>query len=960
MTSASSSNVKMSLKRAKSPGWAAFDLKQGQKECFELEVDNEPYPPMSSAITSLPPCQNTRQKNNLPVRSISSVLLPDVKFPTLTEDEDDEKPLVVGNSSAIWSNKFTDETDIVQAFAKLKELHSWADERLIEDIMAAVDNDVNKASAVLISMVDNEPYPPMSSAITSLPPCQNTRQKNNLPVRSISSVLLPDVKFPTLTEDEDDEKPLVVGNSSAIWSNKFTDETDIVQAFAKLKELHSWADERLIEDIMAAVDNDVNKASAVLISMVDNEPYPPISSAITSLPPCQNTQQKNNLPVRSISSVLLPDVKFPTLTEDEDDEKPLVVGNSSAIWSNKFTDETDIVQAFAKLKELHSWADERLIEDIMAAVDNDVNKASAVLISMVDNEPYPPISSAITSLPPCQNTQQKNNLPVRSISSVLLPDVKFPTLTEDEDDEKPLVVGNSSAIWSNKFTDETDIVQAFAKLKELHSWADERLIEDIMAAVDNDVNKASAVLISMVDNEPYPPMSSAITSLPPCQNTRQKNNLPVRSISSVLLPDVKFPTLTEDEDDEKPLVVGNSSAIWSNKFTDETDIVQAFAKLKELHSWADERLIEDIMAAVDNDVNKASAVLISMVSPENFKQNKDKNIGQSKSNSEHFHISIATQSNKFTDETDIVEAYAKFKELHSWVDESLIEDIMTAADNDVNKASTLLIPMVSADSFKQNKDKNVGQSKSNSEHFRLDHKKSLARKSDFFGEAIDFSELSYVLEDSLNCKNEELTNDNVSGENNKSDAAAAHMKLILGNLRPVPIEPEWEEDDIYLIHRKDAIRMIRLASQHSRAATDAYSRGDHLSAQQLSVKAREEWMAAEGLNAKAAKEILSIRNRKNSLWELDLHGLHAVEAVQALQERLHSLESLVLLEQSVSPDRNRKGSGIVRCASLESLGCMEMEKLDEQRASSQQRPTSLHVITGIMLHLAHIPIYIRM
>ncbi|KAL7254726.1 hypothetical protein ACSBR1_008969 [Camellia fascicularis] len=831
MTSASSSNVKMSLKRAKSPGWAAFDLKQGQKECFELEVDNEPYPPMSSAITSLLPCQNTRQKNNLPVRSISSVLLPDLKFPTLTEDEDDEKPLVVGNSSAIWSNKFTDETDIVQAFAKLKELHSWADERLIEDIMAAVDNDVNKAAAVLISMVDNEPYPPMSSAITSLPPCLNTRQKNNLPVRSISSVLLPDVKFPTLTENEDDEKPLVVGNSSAIWSNKFTDETDIVQAFAKLKELHSWADERLIEDIMAAVDNDVNKASAVLISMVDNEPYPPMSSAITSLPSCQNTRQKNNLPVRSISSVLLPDVKFPTLTENEDDEKPLVVGNSSAIWSNKFTDETDIVQAFAKLKELHSWADERLIEDIMAAVDNDVNKASAVLISMVDNEPYPP-------------------------------------------------------------------------------------------------------------------MSSAITSLTPCQNTRQKNNLPVRSISSVLFPDVKFPTLTEDENDEKPLVVGNSSAIWSNKFTDETDIVQAFAKLKELHSWADERLIEDIMAAVDNDVNKASAVLISMVSPENFKQNKDKNIGQSKSNSEHFHISIATQSNKFTDETDIVEAYAKFKELHSWVDESLIEDIMTAADNDVNKASTLLIPMVSPDSFKQNKDKNVGQSKSNSEHFRLDHKKSLARKSDFFGEAVDFSELSYVLEDSLNCKNEELTNDNVSGENNKSDAAAAHMKLILGNLRSVPIEPEWEEDDIYLIHRKDAIRMMRLASQHSRAATDAYLRGDHLSAQQLSVKAREEWMAAEGLNAKAAKEILSIRNRKNSLWELDLHGLHAVEAVQALQERLHSLESLVLLEQSISPDRNRKGAGIVRCASLESLGCMEMEKLDEQLASSQQRPKSLHVITG--------------
>ncbi|KAI7984471.1 hypothetical protein LOK49_LG15G00823 [Camellia lanceoleosa] len=120
---------------------------------------------------------------------------------------------------------------------------------------------------------------------------------------------------------------------------------------------------------------------------------------------------------------------------------------------------------------------------------------------------------------------------------------------------------------------------------------------------------------------------------------------------------------------------------------------------------------------------------------------------------------------------------------------------------------------------------------------------------------------------------------------------------------------------------------MRLASQHSWAATDAYLRRDHLSAQQFSMKARAEWMAAKGLNAK---------------------------------ERLHNLESLVLLEQSVSPDRNRKGAGIVRCASLESLGCMEMEKLDEQQASSQQRPTSLRVITGIMLHLAHVPIDIHM
>ncbi|GFZ18698.1 smr (Small MutS Related) domain-containing protein [Actinidia rufa] len=137
----------------------------------------------------------------------------------------------------------------------------------------------------------------------------------------------------------------------------------------------------------------------------------------------------------------------------------------------------------------------------------------------------------------------------------------------------------------------------------------------------------------------------------------------------------------------------------------------------------------------------------------------------------------------------------------------------------------------------------------------------------------------------------------------------------------------------------------RSASQHSRAATDAYLRGDHFSAQQFSVKAREEWMTAERLNSKAAKEILSIRNSKNDLWKLDLHGLHAVEAVQALQERLQKLESLPL-DRSASPNRKSRGGGIVRSASLEFLSCMETDKLDAQRVSSQQRPTSLDVITG--------------
>lgn len=143
--------------------------------------------------------------------------------------------------------------------------------------------------------------------------------------------------------------------------------------------------------------------------------------------------------------------------------------------------------------------------------------------------------------------------------------------------------------------------------------------------------------------------------------------------------------------------------------------------------------------------------------------------------------------------------------------------------------------------------------------------------------------------------------------------------------------------------------MYRSASRHSKAANDAYLRGDHLSAQQFSLKAKEEWKAAERLNAKAAKEILSIRNGKNDMWTLDLHGLHASEAVQALQEHLRNVESQGAPNRSSSPNNLKSKGGIFRSASLESLN--HMEKLGKQQALSRQRPTSLQVITGIIFNL---------
>lgn len=138
----------------------------------------------------------------------------------------------------------------------------------------------------------------------------------------------------------------------------------------------------------------------------------------------------------------------------------------------------------------------------------------------------------------------------------------------------------------------------------------------------------------------------------------------------------------------------------------------------------------------------------------------------------------------------------------------------------------------------------------------------------------------------------------------------------------------------------------RSASQHSRTATNAFQRGDHVSAQHHSLKAQEEWLAAERLNAKAAKEIFSIRNSKNGLWKLDLHGLHTSEAIITLQERLQQIENRVQPKRSVSPNRVSMKNCMVRSSSLESSSCMDTEKLDIRLESSRRRLTSLQVITG--------------
>ncbi|KAG8383323.1 hypothetical protein BUALT_Bualt04G0000600 [Buddleja alternifolia] len=272
--------------------------------------------------------------------------------------------------------------------------------------------------------------------------------------------------------------------------------------------------------------------------------------------------------------------------------------------------------------------------------------------------------------------------------------------------------------------------------------------------------------------------------------------------------------------------------------------------------------------------------------------------------------------------------HQKLNYLHPWADESLVQDVLAAVNNNFDEALSLLETML----VSENKDANNKEVESNN----VNGDTSFGVEGVSLGEKA--SDMSIITNDPFN-----------DGSIESVDEASS--RLLLDALKNLPVEPEpqWEEDDVYLIHRKDAIRMIRSASCHSKAANDAYLRGDHLSAHRFSLKAQEEWTAAEKLNAEAAKAILTLKNPENDLWTVDLHGLHAVEAVQALRHHLQTVESLVSSSNDLAATLNgvQKESGMLLSASAQSMTHVEMGKSVRQHpSSSRQRPKLLQVITG--------------
>lgn len=160
--SAQSSVKKMSWAKGQSAGWTAFDLKQRKNINFESEVDKDHFPAIGTS-------ESTVKKNHLPAKPFSSVLLPTKHFPPLKEGLNNKKAVLGSDSDEKYCEGPAQE-DVNLAIKKLREQNLWAEHSLIEDILAAVNNNVDKASALLETMasaVNFEDYKVSSAVITT-------------------------------------------------------------------------------------------------------------------------------------------------------------------------------------------------------------------------------------------------------------------------------------------------------------------------------------------------------------------------------------------------------------------------------------------------------------------------------------------------------------------------------------------------------------------------------------------------------------------------------------------------------------------------------------------------------------------------------------------------------------------------------------------------------------------------
>lgn len=244
-----------------------------------------------------------------------------------------------------------------------------------------------------------------------------------------------------------------------------------------------------------------------------------------------------------------------------------------------------------------------------------------------------------------------------------------------------------------------------------------------------------------LDEDPFPPVlvPNTLSTHPPYK-AKNTGTVWEKPYTSVLLPSPNSASLDQSKgSNSKQLSVGNFNSSQGNNVFKKGDNVDLYKKIKELHSWADEDLIKDVMAGVNYEFDQAIMLLEAMVSPHQ---------------THVLHKDLETEKADTKKVLNTVEASAPF----------------------VQKP-------------KEEKDKQCAE----------------FNEGDSFREDMHVEDLSHALNNCLDISNKDLINVS-SACGDKLPGSAS-----LGIFRFVPIEPEyWEEDDIYLTQRKDAMRMMRL------------------------------------------------------------------------------------------------------------------------------------------------------
>lgn len=222
MTVSAGSSLKMSWSRGKQPsGWTAFDIKQKNKNNIESEVDKDPFPPIGSS-GSMRHGDKLGKKKHVPMKPFSSVLLPNENFPSLSEDGNGRKA-VFGYDSDGKSRGTTAQEDVNLASKKLKEQHPWAENSLIDDILAAVNNNVDKAVALLETMVSADDFEEckVSSYPHPRPTISKTGESHTLEMVNDDILFNSSIGGRLQDNDKDSE------NRSSSSSQKFSDVSNL-------------------------------------------------------------------------------------------------------------------------------------------------------------------------------------------------------------------------------------------------------------------------------------------------------------------------------------------------------------------------------------------------------------------------------------------------------------------------------------------------------------------------------------------------------------------------------------------------------------------------------------------------------------------------------------------------------------------------------------------------------------